>query len=231
MKKTSEILYKYPRTPHLPHSPGVTSDDKIHKDMTFFNGKEVVVTLKMDGENTTIGNDYYHARSLDSNNHPSRNFVKGLAAEKIYGNLPGLWRICGENLFAKHSIHYEQLESYFYAFSIWDSTNTCLDWDQTIEWLEVLEILPVKVIYRGIYNQNEIDKAFSLYSKDHEGYVMRLTNSIPYDEFELSFAKYVRANHVQANSEHWMHTELVKNLLKDTENTFLRDDRGELTWP
>lgn len=32
--------------------------------------------------------------------------------------------------------------------------------------------------------------------------------------------------------KHWMYGRpLVKNLLKDTENTFLRDDRGELTWP
>ena len=191
MKKTSEILYKYPRTPHLPHSPGVTSDDKIHKDMTFFNGKEVVVTLKMDGENTTIGNDYYHARSLDSNNHPSRNYVKGFAAQVIYGNLPGLWRICGENLFAKHSIYYKDLESYFYAFSIWDSTNKCLSWDDTIEWISLIGLFPVKTIYRGIYNQDLIDKAFSTYANDHEGYVVRLTSAISYNDFELSFAKFV----------------------------------------
>lgn len=43
--------YKYPRTYHLSSSPGKTSDDKVISDMSEFEGKEVVVTEKMDGEN------------------------------------------------------------------------------------------------------------------------------------------------------------------------------------
>lgn len=229
MNNTSSFLCKYPRTLHLPHSPGATSDDKIHKDVSFFTDKEVVVTLKMDGENTTIYNDYYHARSLDSNNHPSRNYVKAMASEKIYSNLPSGWRVCGENLFAKHSIHYKDLKSYFYAFSIWNENNICLDWDSTLEWFSLLGLDSVDVIYRGIYNQKEIDYLFNKYSNSHEGYVVRLVSEIPYDDFKISFAKYVRANHVQANSEHWMHSQMYKNRLIG--ESFLMDDRGDLTWP
>lgn len=36
----------------------------------------VVITEKMDGENTTLYRDGLHARSLDSRHHPSRNWVK-----------------------------------------------------------------------------------------------------------------------------------------------------------
>jgi len=45
-------LIKYPRTYHLPWSPGVNSDDRIIQDLSGVKGKEVIVTLKMDGENT-----------------------------------------------------------------------------------------------------------------------------------------------------------------------------------
>ena len=42
---------KYPRTYHLPFSPGTTKDDRVLKDCSNFFGKEVVVLTKMDGEN------------------------------------------------------------------------------------------------------------------------------------------------------------------------------------
>jgi hypothetical protein len=46
-------LYKYPRTPHLSFSPGVTEDDlKLDRQHIFANC-QVVVTEKLDGENTT----------------------------------------------------------------------------------------------------------------------------------------------------------------------------------
>ena len=59
-------LYKYPRTYHFPFSEGATSDDKILNDIHIFDNKKVVITEKMDGENTSIYNGYFHARSLDS---------------------------------------------------------------------------------------------------------------------------------------------------------------------
>ena len=42
---------KYPRTLHTVWSDGINDDDKVHKDMTFFHGKRVIVTEKYDGEN------------------------------------------------------------------------------------------------------------------------------------------------------------------------------------
>ena len=58
--------YKYPRTPHLSFSPGVGGDDiKLDSNKIFANC-QVVVTEKLDGENTTFYPNYIHARSLDS---------------------------------------------------------------------------------------------------------------------------------------------------------------------
>jgi len=109
-------MQKYPRTPHLPWSEGATSDDKILKSINHFIGQEVVVTEKLDGENTSIYSDgKTHARSLSSASHPSRNWVRQLAAEIAY-KIPSNIQIVGENLYAKHSIYYSQLPSYFICY-------------------------------------------------------------------------------------------------------------------
>lgn len=54
---TKASRYKYPRTPHLPWSPGATKDDVRCINTEIFTGKRVVITEKMDGENTTLYSD------------------------------------------------------------------------------------------------------------------------------------------------------------------------------
>lgn len=215
---------KYPRTKHLVWSLGATTDDKILHDTSCFHGKNVVVTEKMDGENTTLYNDYYHARSLDGRDHPSRSWVKQLHAN-IKQDIPPNWRICGENLYAKHAIKYDNLTSYFKCFSIWDETNTCLSWKDTVEWCSMLGIEHVRVIFEFIWD--DIGSPYFLKGlgfsdmSDNplqmEGYVVRNADSFHYDDFGNNIAKYVRANHVQPNSKHWMHSEITKNDLIKTE--------------
>jgi hypothetical protein len=150
---------KYPRTYHLPWSPGANSDDRILDDLNNFKNKEVIVTLKMDGENTTMYSDYIHSRSLTENSHPSRNWVKSFHSQ-IKHNIPEGWRVCGENLFAKHSIEYSNLESFFLCFSIWNEKNICLSWDETVEWASLLGIQMVQPIYRGMFDEKKIKKLF-----------------------------------------------------------------------
>jgi len=75
---------KHPRTSHLPGSPGVGSDDKQAQDLSAFDTQDVVVTEKMDGENTTLYTDGYHARSLDSGFHPSRTRLRLSPAPQLY---------------------------------------------------------------------------------------------------------------------------------------------------
>lgn len=67
---------KYPRTWHLPWSQGKTKDDKTLANCEHFQGKRVIVTEKMDGENCTIYKNYIHARSIDGRDHWSRSWVK-----------------------------------------------------------------------------------------------------------------------------------------------------------
>jgi len=204
---------KYPRTYHLPWSLAKTDDDKTLSDTNHLDGKKVIITTKMDGENTTVYNDLIHARSVDSKNHPSRNYIKRELAA-IQNDIPAGMRICGENLFARHSIFYNNLRSYFYAFSVWDENNFCLGWDESLEWLELLELNTPDVLFRGVWDEEVakgISKSMNLDS--NEGYVVRLDEKFHYMNFPRAVAKFVRKGHVQTN-KHWMIQDIVPNELK-----------------
>lgn len=202
-------LVKYPRTLHLPWSESVNSDDKVHKETSQFEGRRVIVTEKMDGENTSMYFNHIHARSLDSKNHPSRNWVKGFWAS-IKNDIPEGWRVCGENLYAKHSIHYSDLPTYFMGFSVWNDRNVCLDWEETLKWFSMIGITPVPVLYDGIYDEAMIKSLWKGDRDTTEGYVVRVADSIPYEDFSKLCGKFVRKNHVQT-SEHWMNAALEPN--------------------
>jgi len=209
------MRYKYPRTLHLPWSPGRSGDDKVLKSVECFVGKEVVVTEKLDGENTTIYQDYCHARSLDGKHHPSRSPIKNLQSQIGY-LLPPNIRVCGENVYAKHSIGYDNLDSPFYVFSVWDR-EVCLSWDETLEWCEKLGQPSVPVLYRGEFDQDAILKLWnggSQFGEMGEGYAVRVSDSFSMSEFQTSLAKYVREDHVQTD-KHWKATWTPNGMRRD----------------
>ncbi|TWG05075.1 RNA ligase [Streptomyces brevispora] len=169
----------YPRTPHLPWSPGATSDDVRLAGLRDLTGTEVVVTEKLDGENTTLYADGLHARSLDSAHHPSRGRVKALQG-RIGPRIPAGRRICGENMFARHSIPYEDLASHFYGFAVWDGDH-CLGWDRTVAFLRDLGIPTPPVLWRGVFDARaeRTLRALRLDTGRQEGYVVRPAEGFP----------------------------------------------------
>jgi hypothetical protein len=215
------VLYtdyvKYGRTFHLPWSPGAHDDDKTLNDASQFYGKRVILSKKVDGENTSGYSDgHVHARSIDSKGGEDRAWVKQFLVNNVCFNLPEGWRVCGENLWAEHSIHYYDLPSYFLGFSIWNERNMCLSWDETLEWFAMLDITPVPILFDGMYEDllKPFDPKYStscsvlrdierkLDPERDEGYVIRVADSFTYGQFKNSVAKYVRAGHVQT-TKHW----------------------------
>jgi hypothetical protein len=210
------MYVKYPKTMHLPWSPGLQNDDRVIQSLTGFVGEEVVVTEKMDGENTTMYRDHIHARSLDGRHHPSRDWVKA-----FHGSIKHLFptelntRICGENMYAQHSVTYDALESYFLGFGLWVD-DRCLNWDTTLTFFESLGITPVRTLVRGswegcvAYLEQSHD---AIVESGIEGYVVRTTRDFNSSEFQKVVAKYVRKNHIQTD-QHWMAKPVIPNGLK-----------------
>lgn len=213
--------FKYPRTPHLPWSPGISSDDEVLDISPWSPLDSINVTMKMDGENTTIGPDYVHARSLDSGYHLSRTWVKKFASDWQW-DLNEDERICGENMYARHSIAYDNLESFFLGFSYWTG-DWCHSWKETEAKFAEYGIVSVPVLFDSVSfvtlstplqkgtNRSSWFESEDRY-KDREGYVVRSVDGFSYNEFSQNVAKYVRAHHVKTDG-HWMHEQVGRNSL------------------
>jgi RNA ligase len=186
---------KYPRTYHLPDSPGATKDDRVQHDLSWLDG-ELVVTEKLDGGNLTFTRDEMYARSLDSGTNPWE-----MTAHRI----PDDWRVCGESMWARRSIAYHDLPGVFIVFGIWDETDTLLGWDDTVDWAQRLELPVVPVLYRG----GSLSEARAAWSQQRdagasEGYVLRAAGRIPAAQFSHQVLKWVRAEHVRTEAS-WRH--------------------------
>ena len=145
----------YPRTPHLPWSPGASSDDVRAGDLSGLAGREVVVTEKLDGENTTLYADGLHARSLDSAHHPSRAWVKGLQG-RIGAAIPPGWRVCGENLYARHSLRVPGPGELVLRVLGLGRGDRCLDWDRRCGSARRLGVPVPPVLWRGMFDERAL---------------------------------------------------------------------------
>jgi len=211
---TMQDYYKYPRTLHLPWSLGSTSDDKFHENTDAFRGKTIVVTEKMDGENTNMYPDRYHARSIDSRDHPSRSYAKKVWGE-IRHQIPTGWRICGENVYAEHSLPYDDLDAYFMVFSIWDENNMRLAWNDIVDITKSLNLITVPVIDIIVYDEDYLKNlANTMDLTKKEGYVIQNVEPFHFDDFTDNAAKFVRPKHITTD-QHWMEKPVVPNKLKN----------------
>jgi hypothetical protein len=192
---------KYPRTFHFPWSPNLQNDDRMLQSTEGWEGTEVVVTEKMDGEGTTFYHGDLHARSLEFEPRPDRTFIKAIHATVAH-DIPEGYRICGENMTAVHSIRYTDLPSYFLMFNIWDGL-TCLSWAETCEWAAMLGLWTVPLIYWGPYSDDLCKELCDKINPvTQEGLVVRPARAFHMREYPYVVGKCVRHKHVTTD-QHW----------------------------
>ena len=198
---------KYPRTFHFPFSEGATDDDRIQAEWQDILQQELVITEKLDGENTCLKANGVYARSHGAvNRNPWARPVWDIW-ERI-GHSLGDLHVFGENMYAVHSIEYACLGHYFYVFAIRDGAQW-LSWDETAEYAQILELPLVPLVARGHFTENDLKKIItqkqregSLLGGTSEGVVCRTAAIFHNDDFANCVLKYVRHNHVQTD-EHW----------------------------
>lgn len=205
---------KYPRTYHFPFSPGTTSDDRIAKDISGLLQKNIVITEKLDGENSCLNQYGVFARSHAA---PTQNPWANYLWEKwhLLKNDLGDIEIFGESLYAIHSIEYRYLESYFYVFAI-RVEQTWLSWEEVIFYANMFDFPTVPLLYEGIVQETQTLKTLILdlvtqpsqLSNEkwgfspREGIVARNSSAFENTHFSTQVFKWVRKNHVKTN-EHW----------------------------
>lgn len=207
--------YKWPSTPYITD----LSPEELYDR---FDGRHVIVTEKLDGENTTMTNEFIHARSLDSKPHPSRDYVRGMWGAIRYRIPTGLY-IVGENVYAKHSIFYPEISSPFYVFAMYEHKIgkglELYSWSRTVKMAKQLGLFTVPVLGEAITGVKHMDlwkKGPSKYGPEREGFVVRPECEFPLKDWEKRTAKWVRPNHVQTDA-HWMYRPIVRNGIKEEE--------------
>lgn len=202
---------KYPRTPHLPWSPGATSDDKVmsEKGLDALAAAPLVVTEKMDGGNVTLMRDAFYARSATSGTPPWETRAKAEWA-RVAHDIPTDWRVSAESLWARRSLRYADLEAPLLVFGVWTG-DTLLSWEDTVEWSSLLGLHTVPVL--GF--PESARHALGLWSarrdaESSEGFVVRDSREFPSGEFPMRVAKWVRANHVRTSAA-WRRAALDAN--------------------
>jgi RNA ligase len=201
---------RYPRTYHLPDSPGAAGGDGVQRDLSWLDG-ELVVTEKLDGGNLTFTRDAVYARSPDSGTHPWDRPAKALWVMTAH-RIPDGWRVCGESMWARRSIAYRDLPGVFIVFGIWDETHTLLGWDDTVDWAHRLELPVVPVLYRG----GSLTEARAAWAAQRdaatsEGYVVRSAGRIPAADFPLRLLKWVRAAPVGTSAARRRRDDFARN--------------------
>lgn len=179
--------------------------------MSNFIGKDIVITEKLDGESITMYSDYIHGKNIDGRYHSSRNWVKDYH-NQIKHNIPIGDRLCGENLYAQHSIPYNNLLSYFYGIMYW-SYNLCLDYDNTITIFANLDIPTPRLLYKGLYDDKIISNLIAELELEHiEGFVIRNQNSFHYDDFSTNVVKWIHSEYNR--NDDWKYQSIISNQLQ-----------------
>jgi hypothetical protein len=202
-------MSKYPRTYHLFFSKGASSDDKIADSVNSLLGKEIVITEKLDGSNTSITKDGVYGRSHADFSRNPWDIKSWDLYHRIKNDLHDDLFIFGEGMYGIHSIEYSNLTSYFYIFGIRDN-NIWIPWESVEEYSFLLDIPTVPVLFKGVLNtENELkDLVEDLVSKpsklggEIEGVVVRVADMFHNDDFSDNVQKWVRKGHVQTDV-HW----------------------------
>lgn len=202
---------KYPRIYHIPGSPGTSSDDRIMTTAQWnvLANVTVIATEKMDGENTTMTREHIHARSEDSLDHPSRHYVKALWGA-VRHTIPLGWRVVGENLFARHSIAYNDLTDWFQVFAVFDAVGNLLSYMNTEEFAHQRGLQTVPFLGEFPTGDEAVEALKDFDTDTQEGFVLRNPGVILPKWHEVGVAKWVRAKHV-TTGHHWMYQEIVPN--------------------
>lgn len=213
---------KYPRTFHLPWSPGGTNDDKRMKTVEHLLGVPTIMTEKMDGGNVCLTKDAVYARSHASEpTEPWYDWLKAKHHGELRWIMPPDSEIFCEYLYAVHSIEYETLPSYLMVLGVRWKNNYWLSWDDTEDTAHKIGLVtPYITTKTTFYKQerlvnltNMFGGGSSAYGPTREGIVIRTANGFKEEDFSLKVGKWVRANHVQTN-EHWTKGLIRRNKLR-----------------
>ena len=125
-------ILKYPRTPHMEGSRLQVGDEDLSQvPFKYIFGRNIVIEEKIDGANCAVSFDGSGNMLLQSRGHYLTggyrehhfNMLKQWAKvneDKLFDALSDRYIMYGEWMYAKHTVFYDMLPSYFMEFDIYD---------------------------------------------------------------------------------------------------------------
>lgn len=138
--KNLHLLPEYPRTLHLPHKPNISHGDAVamvDEAAVVFHAPKIVVDEKVDGAGCAMALVNGHPLIRSREHFLRKGYRKETPAKMQFVNVWGwfyehidLFRalekemagvsVYGEWMVAQHGIEYDRLQSWFYAFTLYD---------------------------------------------------------------------------------------------------------------
>lgn len=219
-------MKKYPRIPHVPGSK--VSEDDISVD---YPQGRLLVYEKLDGTNLGVSlsvkdgvgelNFQNRGGFLENKRpHPQWDAAKNWFNQHYWGIMnyfaqnPG-HTVFGEWLYAKHSIYYDRLPSYFMVYDIFDGQDFVKEYYRLHEAFRFSSGLALPKVIRETddihsflsWYPTEYEAQYSSDPKAYEGFIFRDV----YDHSRVF--KYVRPEFTAGIKEHWFNRKLERNKL------------------
>lgn len=148
-------MITYPKTKHLRGSKGVYEDDQTL--LSELEGYHVVIEEKLDGSEVSIHFGSWDNLVARHRNNPTlgQEFDQFWPwvferANDLYERLKSRYVLFGEWLYAKHTVFYDRLPSYFMAYDIYDQEEErWLTTAARLDLLDGLDIHHVPVLFEG----------------------------------------------------------------------------------
>jgi hypothetical protein len=238
--------HKYPSTRHLLplywQSPrGTVSerterDDTGHQSVESFRNIPCIVMTKMDGSNAMLVADADEPVRARNGRHAEHESFDRLKQEywnrNVYESLPDHIQLFGENMYAKHSIHYgcdgccdernqgPPVTDVFLVFGAYDTRyNIWCSWPETVRLALDVGFTPVQFFSATYKHVHELKRSLTtnaqrIVDNGHEGIVIRPKFPFHWGQFDQYVGKYVRPNHVQTD-EHWSQQRCIQNKIRE----------------
>lgn len=212
---------KFPRTPHLPWSPGGTRDDRRLDTVDHLLGIPLVITEKLDGSNICMTYDSFFARSHGAKpTHASFDLAKayhGYVQYMLQSHLSFFFEYC----FAVHSIKYDALPAHIFLIGVrderehkwlsWADTHMHSDFTLKCPTVPPLESITFSDRKALVEVTEDLARKPSMFGGEREGIVIRPMRE--FRNFDKHVAKWVRKDHVKTD-DHWKHQPIVVQNLK-----------------
>lgn len=224
---------KYGRTYHYPFSPGTTSDDRIqHNYWSYVQQMTALIhTEKLDGENNCLNSYGVFARSHAAPTTSPWTSQLRQRWDSIKNDLGDIELFC-ENIYAVHSIEYQEIEQHYFVFAV-RCMDMWLSWDEVEFYAAAFDFPTVPVLQHVTQLDKELQfrqeviawtQQPSVFGSvdvhngntcTREGIVSRNVKEFSVTDLGMNVFKYVRKGHVKTDkhwTRHWKRARLVHEI-------------------